>query len=125
MAGQPPGQSHVLTETTILYGVLIRIGGYSRPRAYLQFMDGRKLSCSIQKRALAVAMAARLYQNIGVRGVASWDKRDHTLLSFHIQELLPERDTPRQGTAKQDADALKGLADLVGKYYDNLDSESE
>lgn len=116
MAGQQPGQSHILTETTILYGVLIRIGGYSRPRAYMQFMDGRKLSCSIARRSVAVTMAARLYQNIGVRGVASWDRRDHTLISFHIQEVMPERDQPRQ-----DADALKGLADLVGRYYDNVD----
>ncbi len=115
MSRQSPSQPHVIQETTILYGVLIRIGGYSRPRAYMQFMDGRKLSCSIQKRSLAVAMAARLYQNMGVRGIASWDRRDHTLLSFHIQELLPERDIPRQ-----DGDALKGLADLVGRYYDQI-----
>jgi hypothetical protein len=27
-----------ITETTILYGVLIRIGGYARPRAYMQFL---------------------------------------------------------------------------------------
>lgn len=120
MSGQKPAQSHILKETTILYGILIRIGGYTRPRAYMQFMDGRKLSCSIQKRSLAVAMAARLYQNIGVRGIASWDRRDHTLLDFHIQELLPERDFPRD-----DANALKELADLVGKYYDMGDSEAE
>ncbi|MEP7290927.1 MAG: hypothetical protein ABI835_04045 [Chloroflexota bacterium] len=113
------GQLQVISETTILYGVLIRIGGYARPRAYMQFLDGRKLSCSIHSRGLAIAMAARLYQSIGVRGIASWDERDHTLLNFHIEELLPERDAPRQ-------DALKGLADLVGKYYDHIsDGETE
>jgi hypothetical protein len=108
-----PGQSQVIKETTILYGVLIRIGGYTRPRAYMQFMDGRKLSCSIRSRALAIALAAKLYQSIGVRGVASWDARDHTLLSFHIQELLPDREAPQN-------DALQGLAELVGRYYDQI-----
>ena len=114
-----PGQPQVVKETTILYGVLIRIGGYTRPRAYMQFLDGRKLSCSIRSRKLTITLAARLYQSIGVRGVASWDKRDHTLLAFHIQELLPDRETPNK-------DALKGLADLVGKYYDHInDGEAE
>ena len=60
-------------ETTIFYGVLIRIGGYARPRAYIQFLDGQKLSCSIANRPLAIAMAARLYQSIGVRGTATYD----------------------------------------------------
>lgn len=115
MAGQP----QIITETTILYGVLIRIGGYSRPRAYMQFLDGRKLSCSIHSRAVAIAMAARLYKSIGVRGVASWDARDHTLLAFHIQELLPDREA-------QDKTALKGLADLVGEYYERIeDAETD
>ena len=112
-----PGQVQVIKETTILYGVLIRIGGYSRPRAYIQFLDGRKLSCSIQSRALAIALAARLYKSIGVRGVASWDARDHTLLNFHIEELMPDRDQPRK-------DALDGLASLVDQYYDQI-SEGE
>jgi hypothetical protein len=115
MAGQP----RVITETTILYGVLIRIGGYSRPRAYMQFMDGRKLSCSIQNRTVAIAMASRLYKSIGVRGVASWDARDHSLLEFHIEELLPDREA-------QDQAALKGLANLVGEYYERIeDGEPE
>ncbi len=111
-----PGQPQVIKETTILYGVLIRIGGYTRPRAYVQFLDGRKLSCSIRSRSKAIVLATRLYQNIGVRGVASWDKRDQTLLNFHIQELLPERDTPKE-------DALKGLADLVGRYISSGEAE--
>ncbi|MBI1257188.1 MAG: hypothetical protein GC204_06930 [Chloroflexi bacterium] len=104
--------SHVTKETTILYGVLIRIGGYARPRAYMQFLDGQKLSCSISNRSVAIAMAAHLYQSIGVRGIAVWDKRDKCLRGFHIQELMP---TSRDSTQPN---ALKGLVDMVEKYYD-------
>lgn len=103
-------------ETTILYGVLIRIGGYARPRAYIQFLDGRKLSCSINSRSLAIAMAARLYQSIGVRGIATWDEQDKSLSSFHIQELLPYRDA---------ADAFKGLVEIVGNYYDRIEDYTD
>ncbi len=104
---------HIAKETTILYGVLIRIGGYARPRAYMQFLDGQKLSVSIANRSLAIAMAARLYQSIGVRGIATLDPRDKTLLSFHVQELLPYRDAnpPKDNT-------FKGLAEIVGKMVD-------
>ena len=105
---------HLVKETTILYGVLIRVGGYTRPRAYMQFLDGQKLSVSIASRALAIAMAARLYQSIGVRGVAAYDKRDRTLIGFHVQELLPYRDAapaPSNST-------LQGLAEIVGKFVD-------
>jgi len=102
--------AYIVKETTILYGVLIRIGGYTRPRAYIQFLDGRKLSCSLKNRSLAIALAAHLYESVGVRGVAVWDKRDKSLLSFHVEEMLPSRDA--------DA-ALKGLASIVGKYYDD------
>ncbi len=111
-------QSPVTKETTILYGVLIRIGGYNRPRAYMQFLDGQKLSCSVKSRAVAIAMAARLYQSIGVRGTAVYDPRDHTLRAFHIEELLPYRDS---GSTARDRDTLNGLANIVEKYYDRID----
>jgi hypothetical protein len=104
--------NNMVRETTIFYGVLIRIGGYARPRAYIQFLDGQKLSCSIANRPLAISMAARLYQSIGVRGTATYDEQDKTLASFHIEELLPYRDA---------ADAFKGLVEIVGNYYDRLE----
>jgi hypothetical protein len=103
----------VVRETTILYGVLIRIGGYTRPRAYMQFLDGQKLSVSIANRSLAIAMAARLYESIGVRGIAAYSARDRQLVGFHVQELLPTREAPQ--------DALKGLAQIVGKMVDSGD----
>lgn len=109
-------QTPVTKETTILYGVLIRIGGYTRPRAYIQFLDGQKLSCSVSSRTVAIAMAARLYQSIGVRGIAVYDPRDRSLRAFHIEELLPYRETPSK-------DAFQGLAEIVGRYYSDLDGE--
>lgn len=105
----------VVKETTILYGVLIRIGGYTRPRAYMQFLDGQKLSVSIANRTLAIAMAARLYQSIGVRGIAAYNTRDKQLVGFHVQELLPYRDSTSGDSA------LKGLAEIMGKMVDSGD----
>ena len=107
--------SSLVKETTILYGVLIRIGGYARPRAYMQFLDGQKLSCSISSRSVAIAMAAHLYQSIGVRGIAVWDKSDKALKGFHIQEMMP---TNRDSASP---DAFKGLVDMVEKYYDEVE----
>ena len=105
----------IVNETTILYGVLIRIGGYARPRAYMQFLDGQKLSCSISNRSVAIAMAAHLYQSIGVRGMGVWDKRDKCLRDFHIEELMP---TSRDSRPPDD---FKGLVDMVEKYYDQVE----
>lgn len=103
---------NVVRETTIFYGVLIRIGGYARPRAYIQFLDGQKLSCSVASRTLAIQLAARLYQSIGVRGTATYDEESKTLSSFHIEELLAYRDA---------SDAFKGLVEIVGNFYDRIE----
>lgn len=83
----------------------------------MQFLDGQKLSCSVSSRSVAIAMAARLYQSIGVRGTAAYNPRDRSLQAFHIEELLPYRDSSTS------TDTLNGLANIVEKYYDQIDGK--
>ena len=59
-------------------------------------------------------MASLLYQLIGVRGVATWDLKNLSLIKFQIEELTEYRKTPI-------TEAIESLRKLVGKYYQDID----
>lgn len=110
-------QTSIIKAQTSMYGTLSRIGGYDPPRAYIRFLDGTKLSCRVKDTQLAHEMAEHLYQTIGVRGVAHWDIRNMLLHDFRIEELLPYTQTSL-------SDAMTGLRERIGKYYDDMEDVS-
>ncbi len=103
------------SETT-LYGHLLRIGGTNPPTAQLQLLNGQRLNCNVTESdnlSVAKQLGARLYTQVGVRGMARWDLRDMALIFFRIDEVLPYRGVPL-GTA------LAQLRDEVGDIYANI-----
>jgi hypothetical protein len=104
------------TNRTTLYGTVISVGGEEPPRARLKLLDGTYLYCNITRREqlrIARQLGERLYQRVGVQGVARWDVFDMT-----IQYFLIERVT--EYTRKSMQQAIASLYDIAGKYYENV-----
>ena len=59
-------------------------------------------------------MAQRLYQRMGVRGIAHWDVRDMSLHDFRIEQLLTYQSVGL-------LDAFSNLREAVGTSYDDID----
>lgn len=104
----------VFRGTTTLYGTLIRVGGEDPARAKIRFLNGATLNCRVKNTKLAQRMAHRLYDQIGVVGVAVWYTRDNSLKDFRIEELLPYRKAPL-------SDVLKSLSDIVSPAYERIE----
>ncbi len=101
-------------ERTTQYGELLQIGGEKKPSARIRFLVGETLNCDVKTTDLACEMASLLYQLIGVRGVATWDLKNLSLIKFQIDELTEYRKTPI-------TEAIESLRKLVGKYYQDID----
>ncbi len=107
-------ETRTIKGTTSLYGKLIRIGGDNPPRAWLKLLDGTTFSCRVQNTTLALQMAQRLYQRIGVRGVAHWNISDMSLRDFRVEQLLPYQHTSV-------ANAFSALGEVAAAHYAEID----
>jgi hypothetical protein len=109
-------EQYLLKGTTTLYGRLRRVGGDHPPRALLDLVTGESISCRVTNSRLAKQLAQRLYERIGVRGVAQWDARDMSLYEFRIESLLDYHQVDL-------VQAVVTLQDTLGHYYENIDLE--
>lgn len=101
---------------TTLYGVIERVGG-AVPKVRVKLDDGAIIYVEVNQ-VVAKELAHRLYETVGIKGLATWRKEDFTVEDFKIDEVLPFNDT-------QNADAVHDLKDTVGKYWDDInDPES-
>jgi len=81
-----PEPSNVTVEgRTILWGYLIRVGG-GRPKAVVRLSDDTPLTIKVSKK-LAKELGNRLYEDVGIDGVATWRTRDWKLLAFEGKRL--------------------------------------
>lgn len=107
--------------TTTLYGTVVGIGGENPPYLELRLFSDDILRCEIVTENaidLARQIAQRLYQQIGVRGIAEWNITDMSLQKFYVEELTPYRKT------KLD-DALDALYEIVGQDLEKLWDEEQ
>ena len=95
-----------LSGKTTLYGRLMRIGN-DPPTASILLLDESRQHCEVVDKELACALASRLYERIGVRGIASWDMSENKLSKFKITELTPYR----KKSLTEAFDALRNLAE--------------
>jgi hypothetical protein len=101
---------------TVLFGRVERVGGVE-PKVRLRISDHESVSCHISEE-LAKRVGNRLYNEVGLRGQATWDAVDFELLYFHAEELLSYQAGPI--TAAFDA-----LAGAVGGAFDSVDDVEE
>lgn len=96
---------------TVLYGRVVSIGG-DKPKVTIKPVDGRRqvhASCTME---VAIALAGRLYQTVGVAGVAEWDATTLELEAFTVHSLTDYKDTPV-------AEALRRIREAAGGAYDD------
>lgn len=106
---------YIKGETTI-YGKVINVGGVD-PKVRLEFDNGVRLSVKI-KESEAKILSPHLYEVIGVRGVAKWKKEDYELTEIRPKSFIIMKE-------KDIEEKFKGLSDLLGKYWVDIDNPDE
>jgi hypothetical protein len=83
-----------MTATCTLYGVVHSVGRPQKPKVTLKLSDDQTVDCHTDK-SLAVQLAHRLYQEVGVRGEAVRDLHGK-IKSFEITCILPYKTKTRE-----------------------------
>lgn len=111
---------------TTLYGKVARVGG-STPKVWLDVQPGERLVCEVDE-DLARQIAARLYEFVGLRGVARWNLDTAEIEDFEIQALLPYEQTGAMDAfaalAEVSAEDFTGVQDVV-RYAEMLRGERD
>lgn len=102
--------------TSVLFGEVITVGG-AEPGSKLRLSDGTLFSVKLT-RELAKNLGDRLYEDVSLRGVATWDSNTLTLLNFRAEEIMPYKKTPMRDAVKAiheaDPDAWADVDDVDG-----------
>lgn len=109
-----PEVAPLFGETTV-YGKVLRVGGANEKTPSIQFrtIAGKLVYCRTTKR-LAKAIAKKLYEQIGLIGVAEWNPETLELQSFFIKAI----DEYTDNSVEQGFDEL---ANAYGKNFDSID----
>jgi hypothetical protein len=94
-------------ETTV-YAKVIRVGG-KEPKVEIETVDGLTLFCTASY-DIATKLGEKLYQIVGLIGVAEWDTVLNNIDEFSIKEVTEYKRTPLK-------EAMRKLADATSKYY--------
>lgn len=97
---------------TVLYGEVKRAGGI-KPTIEFQTFDGKTLFCPTTS-SVAIQLGRMLYQEVALRGNATWDTETYQLRGFEIKEVLGFRKIPL-------ADALNALHQAGGHVFDTVE----
>ena len=96
---------------TVLYGRVERVGGV-RPRARLRVSQNDVVYVDITEEQ-SRELGRRLYQRAGLRGQATWDAQDGSVVYFRVEEILHyERGSASQAFAEL-RQASRGAYDAI------------
>jgi hypothetical protein len=109
-----PTEPKLIKGPTVLYGRCMRVGGATRPRAEIRLHDERLLNADLTE-DVAKELAQRLYEEVGLEGVAGWNTTTWKVESFRIQAVTPYRKTPI-------LEAFASLAKAAGGALDDVDA---
>lgn len=88
----PPERMSFSGETT-LYGTIVRVGGTRKPTIELKTIDEKSIRCDLD-RNLAIKAASRLYEEVGLEGVATWDAETLELQRFNVIAIMDYQRVP-------------------------------
>ena len=101
---------------TFIYGTIIRVGGKD-PTVTIEYENGFQITCNVSKE-IAKQLASRLYDYVGLRGIAKWVGHDLSLDSFKVLELM-------QFEESSVSNSFKELSKVIGKYYSDIEDPNE
>jgi len=111
----PYSSDAVADGVTNVWGFLLRAGG-REPRSTLLFPNGEKLAVTGDE-LVTKQLAQRLYEDVGIEGIATWRSSDWKMVAFKAQRVLEYR--------PQDADVVQAFTDLAeasGGRWDDVDA---
>ena len=97
---------------TDIYGKIIRIGGV-KPAVRLRLDKDEELTCLCSE-ALAVKLAPRLYQQVGLHGVAWWHAKTLEIVRFRATEHIEYDPTDIVHT-------IQLLKETIGYAFDDIE----
>jgi hypothetical protein len=106
-----PRRSRVRGET-LVYGRVERVGGVE-PKARLRLLNGDSLSCRLSE-GLARQLGGKLYEEVALRGTATWDASDYSLIYFYADELTNYEPIGL-------TEAFQELKAVAGRYYSDIE----
>lgn len=98
---------------TIIYGLVLRVGG-EKPTIHFK-VDNEYRIVFDTKEDIAKKLAQKLYDEVGLRGVAKWDIKSYKVIDFTVSDIVEIETKPI-------VDTFNELSDLIGKYWDNIDN---
>jgi hypothetical protein len=101
---------------TTAWGYLLQVGG-KKPRIALEFPDGSKIVITADEE-VTKEVSARLYENVGIEGIATWSVSDWKMTAFRAIRLLEYR--PQKSNL---VDTFKELAEAAKGRWDEVDAE--
>jgi hypothetical protein len=101
----------LLTGETTIYGQVVRVGGRT-PRVMLEMVDGQTIYCDATA-DMARTLGGKLYQVVGLIGIAQWNPETLVMNTFEIKAILPYE----AGSFKE---AMAQLAEMTKSYYADI-----
>lgn len=100
---------------TIIYGVVTRVGGANEdsPTIQIRTIEGRLIYCTANRKNAKIA-AQRLYQQIGLIGIAEWDIKTYEIKAFTVTGFSSYEMTPL-------SEAVESISQSYGQHFDAID----
>jgi len=105
----------LITGNTTLFGRVERVGGATANKCGLRIANrSRMLFCEVPTQSIARLLGEKLYEDVAVRGLATWIKTTWRVVGFKIHTVSQ----PRLGSAREMIDALRNAG---GSDWDKID----
>lgn len=104
--------ANVYESETVVYGVVRTAGGVD-PTVRIQFDDETVRNLDVPK-DIAKQLGSRLYEEVGLRGIATWNDVTGEIEDFKITGLIDYAPTNIEA-------AFKDIQDVIGKYWDDVE----
>ncbi|OKH19517.1 hypothetical protein [[Limnothrix rosea] IAM M-220] len=109
----------MLEGETTLYGKILRVGGDERnPKIRVRLISGDFINCTCSGLSIIRQAGRRLYDVVGLKGIANWDVESMTVKHFHVQDFTDYEDHPID-------EAFEQLRGSIGKAFSHIENPIE
>lgn len=105
-------KTNELKGETRIYGKVLRVGG-ENPTVNFKVNNEYKITFNV-KESFARDLATKLYDDIGLDGIATWDIKSYQVTNFKINKIINYEPKPLKETFSE-------LRKLIGKHWDKID----
>ena len=100
-----------LKAETVIYARVVRVGG-KEPRVEIETVDGKTLFCAAT-RDITTKLGTKLYQIVGLIGIAEWDIDLDNIEQFSIKDVTDYEKKPFK-------EAMDELAKATSPFYSDI-----